>query len=75
MTVPEDGAELLAELRRHGVALGQRLHIVASLGSGEPGGQTPTPTRARRLTFIGMGRTDLAMSQDVDRYLAGFGEA
>ena len=28
LTVPEDDAELLAELRRHGVRPGQRLHVV-----------------------------------------------
>jgi hypothetical protein len=27
LTVPEDAAELLAELRRHGVQPGQRLHV------------------------------------------------
>ena len=32
-TVPEDDAELLAELRRHGVRPGVRLHLVVS----EPG--------------------------------------
>jgi hypothetical protein len=27
LTVPEDAAELLAELRRHGIQPGQRLHV------------------------------------------------
>lgn len=41
LTVPTDEAELLAELRRHGVRPGQRLHVVVSDGStsieaGEP---------------------------------------
>lgn len=30
LTVPADEAELLAELRRHGVRPGQRLHVVVS---------------------------------------------
>lgn len=29
LVVPDDGAELLAELRRHGVRPGQRLHLRA----------------------------------------------
>jgi hypothetical protein len=33
LTVPEDAAELLAELRRHGVRPGQRLHVVRAAGS------------------------------------------
>jgi len=29
LVVPDDGAELLAELRRHGIRPGQRLHLRA----------------------------------------------
>ena len=39
LVVPDDGAELLAELRRHGVRPGQRLHLRAVTddeGTGDP---------------------------------------
>jgi hypothetical protein len=35
VVVPDDGAELLAELRRHGVQPGQRLHLRAVPDSDE----------------------------------------
>jgi len=34
LVVPDDGAELLAELRRHGVRPGQRLHLRAAPDAG-----------------------------------------
>ena len=39
LVVPDDGAELLAELRRHGVRPGQRLHLRAVPDPDEAGGQ------------------------------------
>jgi len=41
-TVPEDDAELLAELRRHGVRPGRRLHLALSDGP-LPGKQPAMP--------------------------------
>ncbi|WNV75210.1 hypothetical protein [Geodermatophilus sp. DSM 44513] len=76
LTVPEDAAELLAELRRHGVRPGQRLHVVQT---GEaplerPSDGTDQPER-RGLDFIGSvhgGPADL--STRTEEYLQqGFG--
>lgn len=76
LTVPENAAELLAELRRHGVQPGQRLHVVRTdrepeKSSGEYAGR---PVRAK-LDFIGSvhgGPADL--STRTDEYLQrGFG--
>ncbi|MGI8459081.1 MAG: hypothetical protein ACR2LI_13345 [Propionibacteriaceae bacterium] len=77
LTVPEDEAALVAELRRHGVVPGQRLHIEQAppeagqaLGNGDP-----RKSQRRRLDFIGSidgGPTDL--SERTDEYLQrGFG--
>ena len=41
LTVPADDEELLAELRRHGVRPGQRLHVVVSDGSGSVDAEEP----------------------------------
>ena len=76
LTVPEDAAELLAELRRHGVRPGQRLHVVRA--DEEPGRSSDDdaagPMRAK-LDFIGSvhgGPADL--STRTDEYLQrGFG--
>jgi hypothetical protein len=35
LTVPGDDAELVAELRRHGVRPGQRIHVAVAPDSGE----------------------------------------
>lgn len=76
LTVPEDAAELLAELRRHGVRPGQRLHVVRADEKPErsSGEDTARPTRAK-LDFIGSvhgGPADL--STRTDEYLQrGFG--
>ncbi len=76
LTVPEDAAELLAELRRHGVRPGQRLHVVRA--DEEPkqssGEDASRPPRAK-LDFIGSvhgGPADLSIR--TDEYLQrGFG--
>jgi hypothetical protein len=76
LTVPEDAAELLAELRRHGVRPGQRLHVVRAdeEGAQSSGEDAARPTRAK-LDFIGSvhgGPADL--STRTDEYLQrGFG--
>lgn len=41
LTVPEDAAELLAELRRHGVRPGQRLRVARAQLPAEPGQAGP----------------------------------
>jgi hypothetical protein len=77
LTVPEDAAELLAELRRHGVRPGQRLHVVRAeeeLSKAPSGEDADLPARAK-LDFIGSvdgGPADL--STRTDEYLQrGFG--
>lgn len=42
LTVPDDDAELLAELRRHGVRPGRRLHLALS----DQADQSPSPEEA-----------------------------
>ena len=67
LTVPEDAAELHAELRRHGVRPGQRLHVVRADEEPEPSGEDAAlPTRAN-LDFIGSvhgGPADLSIRTD-----------
>ena len=76
LTVPEDAAELLAELRRHGVRPGQRLHVARADDKPERsnGEDAARPVRAK-LDFIGSvhgGPADL--STRTDEYLQrGFG--
>jgi hypothetical protein len=76
LTVPEDAAELLAELRRHGVQPGQRLRVVRADEEPEQprGNDAASPTGAK-LDFIGSvhgGPADL--STRTDEYLQrGFG--
>ncbi|RBY76106.1 hypothetical protein DQ238_18290 [Geodermatophilus sp. TF02-6] len=74
-TVPDDEAELLAELRRHGVTPGERfrlIHSPAPTGEVQPAPERP---RCEELSFIGSvkgGPRDMA--RNTDAYLAGFGE-
>ncbi len=72
LTVPEDVAELAAELRRHGVLPGQRLHIVQA-----PERAVEPAAKQRTLGFIGSvpgGPADV--SERTDDYLQrGFGKA
>jgi hypothetical protein len=76
LTVPEDAAELLAELRRHGVRPGQRLHVARA--SDELSQQSSDPTErpvTRTLDFIGSvhgGPDDLSTRTD-DYLRRGFG--
>ncbi len=76
LTVPEDAAELLAELRRHGVRPGQRLHVVqAADAPTELPDSAPAPPERRELDFIGSvhgGPDDLSIR--TEEYLRrGFG--
>jgi len=75
LTVPEDDAELLAELRRHGVRPGQRLHVVAThpepvIATGEASRE---PRENRRLSFAGSIQAEPDLSEKTDEYLKGFG--
>lgn len=77
LTVPEDAAELAAELRRHGVLPGQRLHMRVLLDevSAALSDEDPSKFQPRKLGFIGSvegGPADL--SERTDEYLQrGFG--
>jgi chemotaxis response regulator CheB len=76
LTVPEDAAELLAELRRHGVRPGQRLHVVRAPAESaqQPSDSNERPT-SRKLDFIGSvhgGPDDLSTRTD-DYLRRGFG--
>ncbi|WP_091548276.1 hypothetical protein [Modestobacter sp. DSM 44400] len=77
LTVPEDDAELLAELRRHGVRPGQHLHIVQSPEqSPDQANIEPTSERPRRrLSFTGSVQAEPDLARNSDEYLRGFGEA
>jgi chemotaxis response regulator CheB len=76
LTVPEDAAELLAELRRHGVRPGHRLHVVrAPDESAQQSSDSSEPPDSRRLDFIGSvhgGPDDLSTRTD-DYLRQGFG--
>ncbi len=76
LTVPEDAAELLAELRRHGVRPGQRLHVVRASDDQSQQSSEPTEGSATRpLDFIGSvhgGPADLSTRTD-DYLRRGFG--
>jgi hypothetical protein len=71
-TVPEEEAELLAELRRHGVRPGARVRV--SLLS-EEAGEGLNETSRGRLSFAGSISAEPDLSDRVDKYLKGFGEA
>lgn len=69
LVVPDDGAELLAELRRHGVRPGQRLHLRAVaddqrvpdplwdafLGTGGDSGDPELSVKAKEIARTEMG--------------------
>lgn len=76
LTVPEDAAELLAELRRHGVRPGQRLHIARTTGS--DGGETTEPASGgaprRSFDFAASFEAEPDLAERTDEYLQrGFG--
>ena len=76
LTVPEDAAELLAELRRHGVRPGQRLHVVrVPDASAQQSSDSIERPAHRKLDFIGSvhgGPDDLSTRTD-DYLRRGFG--
>ncbi|PWJ52988.1 hypothetical protein SAMN06264364_1155 [Quadrisphaera granulorum] len=69
LTVPEDDAELGAELRRHGVVPGQRLRVVALSADEGLDGVGPEQGRFRFAGLIENAPSDLAAN--ADGYLAG----
>ena len=74
-TVPDDEAELMAELRRNGVRPGQRLRVVpvvATPGPEEETAVSATPHK-RRLSFAGSVHAEPDLSDRVDDHLQGFG--
>ncbi len=77
LTVPEDAAELLAELRRHGVQPGQRLHVVQATeqASDKTKKTEKTPTQPRRsFDFAASFTAEPDLSARTDEYLQrGFG--
>lgn len=73
LTVPDDANELLAELRRHGVVPGQRLHVVPGLEQ-EPEVPDDAPPPRRSLDFIASFAAEPDLGRNADRYLSeGFG--
>lgn len=73
LTVPEDGAELLAELRRHGVQPGQRLHVVQPSPEHSAGAEPAGPAR-RSFDFAGSFSAEPDLAERADEYLRqGFG--
>ncbi len=71
LTVPDDAAELAAELRRHGVLPDHRLHIVRTMDAPMKGGNRPSaPPRQRG--FVGAVRGGPAdLSERIVEYLQG----
>jgi hypothetical protein len=43
LTVPDDGEQLMAELRKHGVTPGQRLHVAVNGHAAAADGEPPMP--------------------------------
>jgi hypothetical protein len=77
-TVPENDEELLAELRRHGVRPGRRLHVSVEpdeLGAERDETGAEATGRRRRLSFAGSIHAEPDLSERVDDYLKGLGKA
>ena len=73
LTVPEDDAELLAELRRHGVVAGKRWHLVPGDEQEQSAPDALAPRR-RFIEFIGSISAEPDLASNADKYLAeGFG--
>lgn len=74
LTVPADDGELLAELRRHGVEPGRRLHM--SVASSEPPARPrgDDERKSRRLSFAGSISAETDLSERTDDYLKGLGQ-
>lgn len=71
LTVPEDAAELMEQLRRRGILPGQRLHIgPVSRGAESVERWVSWP---RRLSFAGVIQAGSDLPENTDRYLDCFG--
>lgn len=71
LTVPDDADELYAELRRHGVTPGQRVHIALQVTPRQDPGKPKPATQARRLGFTGaLKDAEPDLSARTDEYLA-----
>lgn len=79
LTVPEDEAELLAELRRHGVRPGQRLHVMQTpeqTQTEESDDESPPEGPRRHLRFAGIIKdAEPDLSTNTEQYLKDFGRA
>lgn len=72
LTVPEDGAELLAELRRHGVQPGQRLRVAPPPETDTA--SVPAGPARRSFDFAGSFSAEPDLAERADEYLQqGFG--
>lgn len=74
LTVPEDEAELLAELRRYGVRPGQHLHVAPARDDEDLRETKGRPT-VRHLGFAGSIHAEPDLAEKTDEYLSGFGIA
>ena len=68
-TVPEDDAKLLAELPRHGVQPGRRLHVSGRPEREESAG-SDDERRPRRLSFAGSIHAEPDLSERTGEYLS-----
>lgn len=68
LTVPDDDAALLAELRRHGVRPGQRLHVVPATVPDAAGSPTEGPAR-RCFDFAGSFSAEPDLAERAEEYL------
>lgn len=73
LTVPDDEAELLAELRSHGVRPGLRLHVEASDQESEESAQTGKTLPSGRKSAMGC-LTDKFPPEGVDELIRGLDE-
>jgi hypothetical protein len=69
LTVPEDAAELLAELCRHGVRPGQRLRVARTTGSDGEEAAEPAGTSRRSFDFVASFTAEPDLAERTDEYL------
>ena len=73
--VPDDEAELLAQLRRHGVVPGARFRLIHTPPPTDDDRTAPEQPRHEELSFIASVKgAPRDMARNTDAYLAGFGE-
>ena len=69
LTIPEDEAELLAELRRHGVVAGKRWRLVPGVEQDAQVADDAPPPR-RSMEFIASFSAEPDLGRNADHYLA-----